>query len=258
MAGRVNWRQAVAEVALILVAAAVALGVDSWVDGRQNASAERRYLIGLRSDFVSTDSAFRANVRATAEQQEHIRRFIDVLRAPPRSVASDSLGRMVRKAFLWLDFVPVLATYRDLVGSGELSLLRSDSLRVALAEFESYVESIRPYNAAALEQWNLQVTPYYIENFDVTELYGSSAPLHIGDLVAPAYDLGAPVDRVRSSEDAYWSREFLNLLAIRAVSLGDAIALVEPAIDRAGTILRLIDKSLERLGGPDRGELEGG
>ena len=52
--GKINWYQAIAEVALIILGILGALAVDSWWDERSEREAEIDYLESLRRDFIST------------------------------------------------------------------------------------------------------------------------------------------------------------------------------------------------------------
>ena len=51
-ARKVNWHQAIAEVALIILGILFALAVDSWWEDRSEREAEIDYLQSLRADFV--------------------------------------------------------------------------------------------------------------------------------------------------------------------------------------------------------------
>jgi hypothetical protein len=244
MRNTVNWRQAVAEVGLLLIAAAVALAIDSWSDASRERTDERSHLLSLRSDFVATDSTFQVQLGGTEQQAEHVRRFIKTLEGQPGSVPTDSLSGMVRESFLWYRFAPVLTTYSDLVNSGDLGLLRSDSLRAALAEFIGYMDEIGPFLDMGQAQWEDQVTPYYVRHFNVAILYGPRSAFAVADTTNPGYNMGSEVPRIRSEEAAFWSREFLNLLAVRMIILEDTIYFVERAVVRVKRIMRLVDDAL--------------
>ncbi len=244
MTGAVNWKQAFAEVGLLLLGIILAVTADSLVDERRDRAKERAHLLALRRDFTATDSTFRFDLLGIVDQFDHNRALLQLLQGEPRSVPVDSLSRLVRKAFLYGDFVPVLATYEDIVNSGELSLLRSDSLRTALAEFSRYIENIAPYLDWPLEHWSTQATPFFTRHFDVTDLYGVEAHVLIGGNELPGIDLGPEIVRLRSSEEAFWSREFANLVAVRTIGLEDTRIFVGRALERLARILRLIDSAL--------------
>jgi hypothetical protein len=242
MTDGINWKQAIAEVGLLFLGLSLALGADSYVESKREGAEEQQYLVQLKSDFESTASLFREGLADYEDQQAHARGVMAVLAQAPGSVAPDSVGRLVRKTFFWVDFVPVSATYRDMVNSGDLRLLQSAALRTALAEFESFIDANRDYNDIALDQWNSQVTPFMIEHFNISDLYGSEVPVPGG--TEAGYDWGSAIARFDSDEESLWSREFANLVAVRMIGLGDTIEKVKVSLLAVEDILGLIEASI--------------
>ena len=159
MASNINWGQAFAEVSLIFLGVLLALGTEAWVSSNQDRAQEQEYLNSLRRDFLLTDSTFRDKLQGVADQRQHNRDFLQLLQGEPGSVPVESLSRQVRKVFLWDGFEPVLATYNDLVNSGNLGLIRNNELRIAMAEFSSYMDSSRLLIDWPMQQWTNQVLP---------------------------------------------------------------------------------------------------
>lgn len=245
MTRKVNWWQAFAEVGILVAGVALALAADAWADRRAERAEERSYLLALRADFETTDSIFRYRLAGQNAQINHNKELIQLLSQPVGAVPVDSLDGLVRRAFLWTPFVPVLATYEDMVNSGDLRLIRSSDLREGMAEFVSYMEGIAPYNEGALDQWTHQVTPFMIRNLNVTEIYGPSSDIsEAGFDSLPGYEWGPPIERIESLEQAYWSREFANLVAVRTIGLGDTARFVSGGLDQVATILALIEREL--------------
>ena len=238
---------AIGEVVLIVVGILIALKISNWNEGRADLIREQEHLRGLKTDFLATEARLQREIKFTAEQLRHVRAFIQLLQGEPGSVPSDQLAGMVRKSFFAGKFKPILATYTDIVNSGDLSLLRSEELRSKLAVFDAYWLKVETTLDYAVQQWSSQVTPYYIKHFNVTDMYGAHATVRMEDvdMVLPGYEMGPPIERIQPNEDAFWSREFLNLLAIRALSLGDTLQDLQPAITQTQGILTLIDESLD-------------
>ncbi len=244
MPSKVNWQQAFAEVSLLIVGAALALSADSWADSKRERAEERDYLASLLADFQATDSIFRANLADQDNLIRHGRFLIQTLAAEPGSVPVDSLDRMVRKAFLWSKYSPVLATYEDMVNSGDLRLIRNDSLRAAMADFASWMEVVSAFNDATLEMWSDLVTPFFIRHFDFTDLYGPDSAVDWGTGTLPGYEWGPQLTRIESAEEAYWSREFVNILAVYMASSVDTSRLAGQAVTRLERILSTLEAEL--------------
>ena len=239
---------AIGEIVLIVVGILIALELSEWKAARADLLTEREHLVSLRKDFEETQTIIQTNLTASVEQLRHIKTFLQLLEGEPGSVPVERLVGMVRKSFLGGPIKPILGTYNDLVNSGDIGLLRSEELRLLLAKFEPSWEQQRVTTEMMSEQWSNLVMPFYMENLNVTAMYGLGSAIQFEDneKELPGVDLGPPVTRIEPEESAFWSREFMNLLAIRALSLGDTIWFLEPALKRVKEILELIDDSLEQ------------
>lgn len=129
-----------AEFLVVVTGVLVALALNAWWQGRQDAAREQAYLRQLSAELHETE-------RTTAElavlQEERVRANAELVRAyhNPNSPPADSLSA-------WLDFAlfmggigrPVLGTAEALIATGDLRLIRNDSLRSALT---AYIEQSR-------------------------------------------------------------------------------------------------------------------
>lgn len=128
-----------AEFLVVVAGVLVALAVGAWWQGRQDAATERAYLRQLAADLRETE-------RAAADADAFLRpvdragsllwlAFYEAER-PPR----DSLLAWAERA-MWTSTVrPVTGTAEALVATGDLALIRDDSLRTAVT---AYLERTR-------------------------------------------------------------------------------------------------------------------
>ncbi len=140
---RWNWQRAArwfgAEFLVVVTGVLVALAVGAWWEGRQDAEMERVYLEQLAADLRETE-------RAAADADAFLR---PVDRAgsllwlafyeadlPPR----DSVLAWAEQAMWTSTLRPVTGTAEALVATGDLALIRDDSLRAAVT---AYLERTR-------------------------------------------------------------------------------------------------------------------
>jgi hypothetical protein len=140
---RWDWRRAArwfgAEFLVVVTGVLVALAVGAWWQGRQDAATEAAYLRQLAADLRETE---RAAARADAFLRPVDRAGSLLWLAfyetdpPPR----DSLLALAERA-MWTSTVrPVTGTAEALVATGDLALVRDDSLRTAVT---AYLERTR-------------------------------------------------------------------------------------------------------------------
>jgi hypothetical protein len=126
-----RWTQLVLELALLILGILIALAVDGWMDDRRDARLERAYLERLERDLqqnlVILDEFIAFESRQTADGVLAFR----ALRGVPgieREAIAEGLNHLANRRTLRL----MRATYQDLLSTGNLSLIRDQSLRDAI------------------------------------------------------------------------------------------------------------------------------
>jgi hypothetical protein len=118
----------------------VALMLQSWHENRRDAARELAYLRQLGAELRATEALMDRGDSVTAEADYANARLVRAYRerTPPR----DSVLIWLVQIGRWFETAPVTGTAEALVVSGDLGLIRSDSLRAAIA---SYVARNRNY-----------------------------------------------------------------------------------------------------------------
>jgi hypothetical protein len=228
--GRVNWHQALAEVALIGMGVLAALAVDSWWDERKERKAEIEYLWSLQADFETNRQEL---LKSIANEEEIIalgKTLHSHIGSEFKGVSSAELNKLIG-SFYWLfEWGPVTGTYDEMLGSGRLLYLRNKTLRVKLSQYVSSLESIKVTE-------RMENTSWFSEQLPFLRLHLNESSFGwIGD-----YHPNVPYD-----EDfrALQSREFHNLVSSWMVSHDDVIKNYRRAIDDGDEILQIIESEL--------------
>ena len=140
---RWDWRGAArwfgAEFLVVVTGVLVALAVGAWWQGRQDAATERAYLRQLASDLRETEQAAAdadAFLRPVDRAGSLLWLAFYEADPPPR----DSLLVWAERS-MWTSTVrPVLGTAEALVATGDLALIRDDSLRTAVTAYLDEIE----------------------------------------------------------------------------------------------------------------------
>lgn len=235
---RVRWLAA--EIVVIVAGVLIAMALNAWWQNRQSRAQEQVYLHQLDGDLAASERLIES---ADSMYREVDRRGNLLVRAfrmsvrPPR----DSVESWFAHGFWQEPLEPVTATAEALVFSGNITLIRDDSLRAAVTR---YVGSM---NKAA-ERQQIWAGEYYraverlTDYVDVIDAGLQSTPIdRINQLartnlyapypenpVAPAFSY--PVDNLFQNKDVYralwtannWKR---NLAVTRAEMLTETHAL---------------------------------
>jgi hypothetical protein len=129
-----------AEFVVIVVGVLVALGVESWAQDRRDRAQETEYLARLLDD-VRFDLAELALVDSVSRVGLETSRRIST----PAVVDTMAPSRVVSAVFVTANVrVPDLsrATFQELINSGQIELIRSDSVRRALASYDRTITEL--------------------------------------------------------------------------------------------------------------------
>jgi hypothetical protein len=131
------------EAALIVGSILLAFAIDAAWESRGEHRREAELLSALRTDFERNREAL---AEARAQHESHraaALRYLDVS-APGRQTSRDSIDDETLLALVsWHTYDPVLGSLGSAVASGQLTLIRDDDLRAALA---SWVDSVEDLN----------------------------------------------------------------------------------------------------------------
>ncbi len=213
--------RSVAEVLLIAVGVLLGLSADAWLESRGERRLEAYYLEALGTEIE-------ANVTwlsETIEQHEERRRagaaMIERHLADPEG-ASVPLDDFVR-LFGFRAFNPVTATVDQLVASGDLSLLRSEGLRSALAQWSSDAHAAADYlDEDQWGNWNFVSQPFLQEHVGLPASL-STLRRHMG----VEFGFEAPAELL------FVSAQVANVIAARINIMSDVVAVATELRSRA-------------------------
>ena len=124
-----RWAQVALELALLVLGILIALAVDGWMDDRRDARAERQYLEllvrDLDRDLEVLDEFIAYEKRQVADSVLAYRALRGGVAAEDREAVAVALSRLTSRRTLRL----TRATYTDLLGTGNLRLIRNPGLR---------------------------------------------------------------------------------------------------------------------------------
>jgi hypothetical protein len=243
---RVNWFQAFAEVGLLALGAAIALGGDAWLDSRRELEEQHAYLVSLREDFTTNRQLGLEYIDDNLSAQGLAVELMAALSGPPEAVPTDSLNALINGALWIFDMDPARGTYEDMVSSGGLQLVRNIELRLALAAVDNNFESMLRFSELQWQHWMDFELPFLRDHAELAAIYpdytgaGGREGLDVPPLVFPDAAFDSDVGALRS-------REFINIIAARSIVYQDAIVAAKGAVRLIESILDLIDQELGQL-----------
>ena len=120
------------------------------------------------------------------------------------------------------------STVKELTATGDLKLIKNDSLRSYLADWESQIQDIRSYELPNSEDARNHIR-IVMKNFDIYKLRLNKFPTNLSEV-----------------SQVFTNREFMNSLAMRARAPRYLGIEYQNQKDRTDAMLRLLEKVIKR------------
>jgi len=229
---RINWRQAIAEVAMIVAGILIALAVDNWWDAKLERDAEHGYLEALRQDFQTNRESLKSQIEIHENLIIQGDEILKLIQAGLNDESSKELFSKVNNSFYFFrNWIPVTGTYDDIINSGRLLYIENQQLRNELSGFRRTLESIREYEGLQTKTFYENQSPFLTKNQDVNYSTWS------GDYRPPISPFSVEISPFATVE--YW-----NLVIQWIFVHADVISNYRRGIAHCDRILELIDIEL--------------
>ena len=232
----------IAEFFVIVIGVLVALGVDEFMQGREDRSSERAYLLGITEDLRQDSVELSERAQAWSQWGDYAEQLLNAVQN--RALKDDvSLFELVREAGLFAIPVTAVATYEDLIASGSLGLIRDRDLRVAISSYYA----LRPENVTYFQRLDMRFRQVSREILPprLAEETRTRCPQAGGALTLAREVRGCPeppgFDRSRTLERLVTYPGIEDILRSRARDLIRGSGLLWARLEAAVTLLRSIE-----------------
>jgi hypothetical protein len=147
-----------------------ALAVDSWWADRADRRTETAYLIRLGRDLERTRDAFDEDLEEHRGNGTAIRTALEELRTEPDPAGMEAVVEGMRHADALDVLFPFHTTYEELVATGNLALISSDTLRQALAAYDREVRNNLDWDEWLEDLWFTTVSPDLYKHAIVSDI----------------------------------------------------------------------------------------
>ena len=240
-------RYAIGEILLVVIGILIALQVNNWNENRKERLVEIKYLKNLKHDLQSdsTDLVYYKNIRVG--QANAARELIEL--AKTKNVSDVfKLDSLYTTVALWWEFVPHNNTFEELRSSGNLKLLRNDSIKNLLLDLNKENEDLvssRNHMRREYENYLYDQKNSLVNFLDVND------PERIKNIIDWYYPNKESVKKNAEKLKEQYRLLFNNTSFINGLALtaGNLLWMIEEDYNKmqeiVNKLLKLIDKDLE-------------
>lgn len=163
-------KYAIGEIILVVIGILIALQINNWNENRKDRAKEQTILKEIHSDFSKNLNDFypvKQNQINTLESGEIVFRNIKKLHSP---TSRDSVFRNVVNMFGGYPYHPSNGVVESLISSGEVNLIRNDTLRRLLVSWKDVLSDYAEEVVFDRNVWTNHIEPYVIKYGDFLTL----------------------------------------------------------------------------------------
>ena len=214
---QVPWFRIGAEVIAIIASILIAFSLDAWWDGRELAEREHRYLLSLERDFRENQTDLERTIQVQNTVLESVQKLVLFGATATPTPDADSVKSLITLMFRDTNvrFPPNIRTYQELLNTSSLQVLRSDSLRTLLSDFDVAVQTVGGLEESAAEGWSRDVTEHLLTRLDLA----AHLPQYMFGVDSVVEILPSTVDVRSFPADPLFRNIMVSRLALTAVKL---------------------------------------
>lgn len=220
---------------IVVLGVFVGIQVANWNEARLEAQRERGYLVALQGDFRTIVAELENDVARYETFAQSMTFLLEQSHMSQPDASTEALNEAAGQLILMEGTTITSGTYSNLTGSGDLAIIRSQTLRDAMSSFFAEYDVV----ALVADTHEMQLVgifqPYIIENLD----YVGVLPQTRGLTPSAAFDR----NRVRT---VLRTAEFRNVVAVKWDIVTDIRNVMIVALEDARTVEALLAEELER------------
>ena len=207
-------KYALGEIVLVVIGILIALQINNWNTQRHINVQEQAILKILRSEFSYNQEELHRNIAKAARLRESADSLLSFFNKPVNSIEPGRLKNLTLSLTGYATYDPSNGALNNLISSGQLNLIKNDSLRLILSKWFGEVQDVKEdelrmmhYGDTYLEPIRLEYLTYkWDSHFDKNSLALLEDPVfenivvrmyRAADYIIENYEfLGAEIDNI--------------------------------------------------------------
>jgi hypothetical protein len=236
---------AVGEIVLVVIGILIALQINNWNEGRKERVREVEFLKGLKTDLLADKVSLEDVIENRAAKIEGSIALLGNVELDTYAQVF-SADSMITTVHGWVEYVPQTNTFDELVSSGNLSIIKNDSIKSSLLKLKQLREADHTYTEHMRREYDHYLYDRHAELASVWPFAHLEKTIEQGVFVYQ--DL--PDEEVRFVANGI--KAYLNDQRVRnglRLSVGNNVGLrmgCEKMYEEGNSLIQLIDEEIKR------------
>ena len=241
------FKYAIGEILLVVIGILIALQINNWNEERKERARAIHYLINLKTDLhneVENNEYFAISRFEAAKMCS----FLLNTEAPQNIQEVKEYTDNYEKVFAWKGFVPINNTFKELLSSGNLSLIKNNSVKNGLLELDKLYAKISITEHHMRREYEEYLYDIHVKNTSAIEFFDNTTPkygllnrLDINDIPEVKHD--------KLVQDAQWQSNnpiFNNGLKLALMNNSHLAGMHKELVQYINTLLNYIDEEIKQ------------
>lgn len=213
---------------LVVIGILIALSINNWNEERKLADERITILENLRDDLTNDIENYQYSTLRLEDRQKVANQVLALLENIPKKIDSANTARNLLVLGFIEDHNPNFSIYNEMQGSGKLTIVKSEKIKTALANYKSTVDNFNEIGS----HWNEDLKDYerILSEYFKGNVYQQGLPMDMTD-VSHNKHLRFDLQEISKNSDligrikhiAYFTKMQININEYQFIPICDSI-----------------------------------
>jgi hypothetical protein len=157
------FKYALGEIILVVIGILIALQINNWNENRKEVIQEQKILQAIAVDFAFNKKEIEENIEETQQTVEGTDKALQYFNVPATEMTEQQAHSLIRHMTSFSTFHPSDGALNDLINSGRLNIIKNDSLKDKLSNWNSLVLDVTEDEEYLLSFMTKHLEPIQLE-----------------------------------------------------------------------------------------------
>ncbi|MFD1314662.1 DUF6090 family protein [Namhaeicola litoreus] len=157
------FRYAIGEIILVVIGILIALQINNWNTRKQESKQEQKILNILKSEFTYNAAELQRNMDKASLTKSRIDSLLFLIDHPEIDIDVNDLRELVLRVTGYSTYDPSNGALTNLISSGQLELIKNDSLKIALSKWFGEVQDTKEDELRLIRFGDTHIDPIRLE-----------------------------------------------------------------------------------------------
>ncbi len=160
---QLGWFRYFLDTLVVIVGILVAFSLNNWKESNTERKHEQKILKIIQSEFIYNKNELKRNIVKAKRIHERADTILHLFKAPKASLNEINLDSILRGFSGYSTFDPSNGALNDLIGSGNLGIIKNDSLRSHLSKWFGELQDVKEDEVRLIQFGDQHFDPYMLK-----------------------------------------------------------------------------------------------